>query len=452
MDTLRDDKVTPANKEIIFQENESANLAAELIVANKELSIANKELIFQKKEKKKRGAELNISTLKNLKDRKKDEEYIGRLAAIVESSDDAIISKSLDGVIKSWNKGGEKMFGYTAKEAMGKHISLIIPPEYLFEEKNIAEKVINNEAIRHYETIRTKKNGESFHVAITVSPVKDRSGKIVGLSKIVRDITSSKKSEEDLVKANKMLLVQNEEKEKKAVELEAAIKELESFSYSVSHDLRAPLRAINGFTQIMVEDYLSQLDEEAKIILNEIIRNSHKMGELIDNLLSFSRIGKKPVTLSNINIKELINEVIAELKLEEPNRVFKITIKKLENINGDTNMLRQVFINLISNAFKYTGKKKEAEIEIGSYNEDNNIVYYVKDNGAGFDMRYYDKLFGVFQRLHSSNEFEGTGVGLAIIQKIITKHGGQVWADAKVNEGARFYISLPDSNNQKLIL
>ncbi|MEO7043964.1 MAG: PAS domain S-box protein, partial [Ferruginibacter sp.] len=398
--------------------------------------------------KKKRREELAIITLKNIHDREKDEEYVGRLAAIVEFSNDAIISKSLDGIIKSWNSGAEKMFGHSAKQTIGKNISLITPPEYMIEEQNMIDRILNNEIITNYETIRTKKNGKRFHVAITISPVKNHSGNIVGISKIVRDITSAKKFEEDLIESNKELDFQIKEKEKRTAELEVAIQELESFSYSVSHDLRAPLRAINGFTQIMVDDYASHMDDEAQIIFGEIIRNSSKMGELIDNLLSFSRIGKKATSMSNINIEGLINELIAELKHEEPKRKFKITIQKLENITGDAGMLRQVFINLISNAFKYTGKKEAAEISIGSYKEDNNMVYYVKDNGAGFDMRYYDKLFGVFQRLHSSNEFDGTGVGLAIVQKIIAKHGGTVWAEGIVNEGASFYISLPITYNQ----
>jgi light-regulated signal transduction histidine kinase (bacteriophytochrome) len=168
------------------------------------------------------------------------------------------------------------------------------------------------------------------------------------------------------------------------------------------------------------------------------------MGQLIDNLLEFSRIGKQHVSMGNVNINQLANAVVAELKQDDPRRMIHVTVKNLENVNGDRNMLKQVFINLISNAFKYTGTKDEAIIEIGSYLENEQCIYYVKDNGAGFDMQYYDKLFGVFQRLHSSNEFEGTGVGLAIIQKIIAKHGGKVWAEGKVDEGACFYISLPN--------
>jgi light-regulated signal transduction histidine kinase (bacteriophytochrome) len=256
-------------------------------------------------------------------------------------------------------------------------------------------------------------------------------------------------SNSELKKAEYQIAQLNAQLEQRIVErtvqLETANKELESFSYSVSHDLRAPLRAINGFTQVLVEDYSASLDAEGKDILDDIIRNSQRMGELIDNLLEFSRIGKQNISVATVSIKDMVDSVIADLKHAEPHRNIRVIVNKLENIKADRNMLKQVFINLISNAFKYSGKKAEALVEIGSFQANDYCTYYVKDNGAGFDMLYYDKLFGVFQRLHSNNEFEGTGVGLAIIHKIITKHGGSVWAEAKVNEGACFYFSLPDS-------
>jgi signal transduction histidine kinase len=246
-----------------------------------------------------------------------------------------------------------------------------------------------------------------------------------------------------LAAANKVLLLQNAQKEKRAKELEEAIKELESFSYSVSHDLRAPLRAINGFTKVLVEDFHDQLNEDATELLNEIIANSNRMGELIDNLLEFSRIGKQQVNRAEINVEVMVKSVIAELTALDKNRLAKITVHPLQKIRADRNMLKQVFINLVSNALKYSGRKPDPVIELGSYTENNCVVYYIKDNGAGFDMRYYGKLFGVFQRLHSSAEFEGTGVGLAMIHKIVAKHAGKVWAEGKVNEGACFFISLP---------
>lgn len=269
---------------------------------------------------------------------------------------------------------------------------------------------------------------------------------IIAIKKLFEEKEEKEKHAAELIKANERLLLDKAEKEiraAEALELKKANQELESFSYSVSHDLRGPLRAINGFTQILVEDYSNKLDTDGKDILHEIIANAKKMGDLIDNLLQFSRMGKQQVTMVSVNVKQLIDAAIEEVKLLYPGRKLHIKINNLANIKGDSSMLKQVFINLISNAVKYTGKKQNPVIEIGCYTENDFCTYYIKDNGAGFDMRYYDKLFAVFQRLHSSNEFEGTGVGLAIIQKVIAKHGGKVWAEGAVNKGASFYISLP---------
>ena len=397
-----------------------------------------------------------------------DQEYILRLATIVEFSDDAIISNSLEGVIQTWNKGGENMFGYTAEEAIGQNITLIIPLEYRQEEKKILTQICNYENVDIFETVRIKKNGDRFHVTITVSPLKDKEGRITGISKILQEnllISNLKellyhanqqlafRNEEkerltsDLSVANTELIYQNEQNKKRMLELEAVNKELESFSYSVSHDLTAPLRAISGYTQILLEDFTEKLAGKAKKALDSILKNSKRMRQLINDLLAFSQIGKKKLVKSKVEMTTLVHDIVRELQPEDPNRIFNLTVKKLEDISGDRNLLRQVFVNLISNAFKYTGKLKEVSIEIGSSIENDQCIYYVKDNGAGFDMRYYQKLFGVFQRLHSNNEFEGTGIGLSIIQKIINKHGGKVWAEGKVDEGACFYVSLPWSEN-----
>ena len=643
-----------------------------------------------------------------------DEEYIGHLAAIVESSDDAIISKSLEGIIKSWNKGSEKMFGYSSEEAIGKHISLIIPPEYIQEEKTIVEKIRNNETTDRYETLRVKKNGEQFFVSLTVSPLKDRLGKIIGVSKIARDISAQKKSEAEHIQINKELIFENEEKEKRAEELiiankelafqdaekekraeelsiankelafqnkekekraaeliiankelafqnqekeeraaeliiankelalqnekkekraddliiankelgfqnkekekraaelgianiellfqndekekraaelgiankelvfqngekekrageliianqelafqnkekekragelkianielvfqneekekraaelivantelafqndekekraaelsvankelafqnkekekraaelhianielafqneekekraaeliiankelafqneekidratqlESANKELESFSYSVSHDLRAPLRAIQGYA-CMLKEIQGDSTPEANRMMNNIIKNTKKMGQLIDDLLTFSRLGRKELVKITLSMNDLVTNLCAELKEEQSQSNIEFHIKSLLPAKADAITIKQVWLNLLSNAIKYSKLKDKAIIEISSEIKDNEIIYSIKDNGAGFDMRYAGKLFGVFQRLHSDEEFEGTGVGLAIVQRIIAKHGGRVWAESTVNKGATFFFTL----------
>ncbi len=347
------------------------------------------------------------------------------------------------------------MLVFQNKEKGKRAAELIIAnKELIFQnaekEKRAAELMIANKELVFQNAEKEKRAAELVIANTELAFQNEEKGKraaelIIANKELVFQNAEKEKRAAELAIANEELVFQSTEKEKRALELEEVNNELESFSYSVSHDLRAPLRAINGFTQVLAEDYQEKLDDEAKDLLELIILNSKKMGQLIDNLLEFSRIGKQHVSMGIVNMKQLANAVIAELKQDDPDRIIQVTVKNLENIKGDRNMLKQVFINLISNAFKYTGKKDEAIIEIGSYQINEQCIFYVKDNGAGFDMQYYDKLFGVFQRLHSSIEFEGTGVGLAIIQKIIVKHGGKVWAEGKVNEGACFYISLPNN-------
>ncbi|MCX9011435.1 MAG: ATP-binding protein [Candidatus Methanoperedens sp.] len=233
-----------------------------------------------------------------------------------------------------------------------------------------------------------------------------------------------------------------EELIKRTAQLEAANKELEAFSYSVSHDLRAPLRAIDGFSRVLLEDHSPKLDDEGKRLLNIVRGNTQKMGQLIDDLLTLSRLGRKQMELSDIDMAKLAKATFDELKSTIPERTIMLDIRELPPARGDQSMMRHVFVNLLSNAIKFTRPKENAMIEVGGRTEGRENIYYVKDNGVGFDMQYVNKLFGVFQRLHSADEFEGTGVGLALVQRIIHKHGGRVWAEGKVNEGAVFYFTL----------
>jgi len=217
----------------------------------------------------------------------------------------------------------------------------------------------------------------------------------------------------------------------------------------VSHDLRTPLRAIDGFSRILLEDYSRKLDPECNRLLNIIRDNTHNMGQLIDNLLLFSRLGRTEMQFTEINLQELVKTVFNELKTTTEERNINLNIKKLPRVTGDRSMIRQVFVNLISNAVKFTEPKPRAMIEIGAQKKDDGFICYVKDNGVGFDMQYIDKLFGVFQRLHSAEEFEGTGVGLAIVQRIVQRHGGRVWADGEVNKGATISFMLPKKGGKK---
>ena len=241
-------------------------------------------------------------------------------------------------------------------------------------------------------------------------------------------------------KAEEEVKILNEELEKRVIE---RTKELESFSYSVSHDLRAPIRAIDGFSRKLAEQYESVLDDEGKRLLNIVLKNTKNMGQLIDDLLTFSRLSRKKFELQEINMAELVNEVLKELNEFNEDRKLDISVRELPNVKGDRTLMRQVIVNLLSNSIKFTKSRDTAVIEVGGFAEDNLNSYYVKDNGVGFDMKYVDKAFEVFQRLHSSKEFEGTGVGLAIVHKIIQRHGGEIWAGGEVDKGATFYFSLP---------
>jgi PAS domain S-box-containing protein len=226
-------------------------------------------------------------------------------------------------------------------------------------------------------------------------------------------------------------------------ETKALNRELEAFSYSVSHDLRAPLRSINGYVQVLNEDYFDKMDQEAKRFLKIISTNALRMGQLIDDLLHFSKTGKRELVTSTVDMNDIVNPIVDELTESEPGREIKVNTGKLGMATVDVSLMRQVWINLISNALKYTQKKSETRIEIGCFGDGKDKVYFVKDNGVGFNMKYVDKLFGVFQRLHKPEDFQGTGVGLALVKRIIDKHKGRIWVEAKEDEGATFYFSLP---------
>jgi light-regulated signal transduction histidine kinase (bacteriophytochrome) len=226
------------------------------------------------------------------------------------------------------------------------------------------------------------------------------------------------------------------------LQVEHSNKELESFSYSVSHDLRAPLRALNGYSKILEEDYGSQLDNEARRLLGNIKYNSQKMGVLIDDLLAFSRLGRKEVKKVMVNANDMVQSVLNEMK-GPGNTLPTLEVAPLAPGEADPVLLHQVWVNLISNAVKYSSKVAAPLVKIGCTETDKEVTYFVSDNGAGFDMRYIDKLFGVFQRLHDSSEFDGTGIGLAIVQRVIAKHRGRVWAEGAIDKGATFYFTLP---------
>jgi light-regulated signal transduction histidine kinase (bacteriophytochrome) len=271
-------------------------------------------------------------------------------------------------------------------------------------------------------------HGRDITFLTTRSPLCDEQGAIWGVIGIATDITERKQLEINLAK--------------QAAELEAINKELESFSYSVSHDLRAPLRAIDGFSRIILKKHAAQLDAEAVSKFDIIRSNTEKMGQLIDDLLSFSRLGKAELSRRMVDMNLLVREVLEELEAANPDRNITFKIDPLPQLMVDQHLMKQVWSNLLANAVKFTRNRDVALIEVGVRTEQNDNICFIRDNGAGFDMKYHDKMFGVFQRLHLTSEYEGTGVGLAIVQRIIHRHGGRIWAQGEVDKGATFYFSL----------
>jgi len=382
--------------------------------------------------------------IRDITERKRAEIASNRLAAIVESSDDAIIGKDLNGIISSWNKAAERIFGYTAREMIGTSIMRLIPADRHDEENQILEKIRRGENIEHFETLRQTSDGRMIYMSVTVSPIKDATGKVIGASKVAREITERKAAEKKIRQLNVDL---EQRVVERTAQLQAANQELEAFSNSVSHDLRSPLRHIMGFVEMLEKDAGTSLSAKNLGDLKTISQAAKRMGILIDDLLAFSRIGRSEMQKTEVNLDQLVQETLRDFQAETNERKIAWEVHPLPVVRCDRSLLRMVFVNLLSNAVKFTAARAEAKIEIGSTPGGNGeTVIFIRDNGAGFDPKYTKKLFGVFQRLHSQAEFEGTGIGLANVQRIIHRHGGRAWAEGVVDEGATFYFSIPKQN------
>ena len=365
---------------------------------------------------------------RDLTERKEAEDALHRseqtFQLLVESIKDyAIFMLDPDGRVASWNAAAERIKGYRAQEIIGEHFSMFYPPEDVAQGKPRWELETAEREGRHEdEGWRVRKDGTRFWANVMISPMRDAHGGLIGYAKVTRDLTQRRRTEQSLARSNQ---------------------ELERFSYSVSHDLRAPLRAINGYAQALWEDHAARLDDEGKRLLT-VIRDSAKLGgQLIDALLNFSRVGRQALARAPVDLTALAETVVAELRQSAGGVSVEVVLMPLPSAVGDPALLRHVLVNLIGNAFKFSATRAHPNVEIGARRDGSEVTYYVKDNGVGFDMQYAGKLFGVFQRLHRPDEFEGTGVGLALAQRIVQRHGGRIWAEAKPNEGATFSFTLP---------
>jgi PAS domain S-box-containing protein len=367
------------------------------------------------------------SAIRDITERRQAEQHRFRLAAIVDASHDAIVGKTLEGVVISWNQGAEHLFGYGADEMVGRSILLLVPPERQDEEREILAAMARGE-VRHFETRRRRKDGRTIDVSVTTSPVHDAGGRVVGIAKVARDITERKRSDEALTRAKDAA--------------EAATRELEAFSYSVAHDLRAPLRGMNGFAHVLLDDYDDKLDAEGRDCLHEITSNAAKMGGLIDALLILSKVTRSDWRPERTNLSVLFREILAQLAAGDPQRKLSVIIREDVFADVDPGLARALFDNLVGNAWKFTAAVPVARIEFGAVDEQGKQKLFVSDNGAGFDMAHATKLFAPFQRLHTLGEFPGTGIGLATAQRIVHRHGGRIWAEGKVGEGAVFSFTL----------
>lgn len=374
-----------------------------------------------------------------------------RLAAIVESSDDAIISKSLGGIIATWNAGAERVFGYTAEEAIGRHVTILFPPGHLDEETAIISRIRRGERIHHYETKRKRKDGAILDISLSVSPLYDADGKIVGASKIARDITQSKLDEAELKRTAAELEKSRNELEHRVEERTASLREavaqMEELSYTVSHDLRAPLRAMYVHCNVLMDEYGEFLAQKPEAIasVQRIAENCGRLDKMIRDVLAYGRVARDQISLERVSLDKLVRETISHYpQLQTPDSV--VHVAPLGDVMAHEPALVQILSNLLTNAVKFVPAGKVPEVWVWAEREEGRVKLWVEDNGIGIDPKYHHRLFAMFERIHPNLPFEGTGVGLAIVRKATERMGGQVGVISDGLNGSRFWIELPEAS------
>jgi len=357
-------------------------------------------------------------------------------ASLLNLTHDTIFVRDMSDTITYWNRGAQELYGWTAEEAIGKRAHQLLQTVFPVPVEEIHAELLRS-GRWDGELEKTRNDGTPIVVASRWSLRRDEREQPVAILETNNDITERKRREQEIRTLNKDL-------EKRTAELEAINKELEAFAYSISHDLRAPLRHMVGYAELLQKHVSSTLDETGHDYLRSILESAKRMGTLIDDLLAFSRIGRAETQKTTVSLDQLLKEALSEVQQETEGRNIIWKIGALPVVFGDRSMLRLVLVNLLSNAVKFTRTRSQAEIEIGCTDDkDDYVVVFIRDNGVGFNMKYAHKLFGVFQRLHRQEAFEGTGIGLATVQRIINRHGGRVWAEGLKDEGAVFYFSAP---------
>lgn len=348
-----------------------------------------------------------------------------RLAAIVDSSDDAIIGKSLDGEITSWNAGAERLYGYTAKEAIGQKMRIVMSETEMEEENALLARVARNQRVEHFETHRRRKDGGEFDVSVSLSPVRLSSGEIAGASSITRDITDLKRQQEELRRSNA---------------------DLQQFAYVASHDLQEPLRMVASYVDLLAERYKGQLDDRADRYIGYASEGARRMQQLVKALLTYSRLNTRAKPFAEIDLNAVAARTVRALGLQIHETGAEIEIGVLPSIEGDEVQLEQLFQNLIANALKFRGEAAP-RVRIDAKRQGRDWEVSVSDNGIGMDMRHVERIFEMFQRLHARGAYEGSGIGLALAKRIVERHGGRIWVESAPGEGSTFYFTLKASQD-----
>lgn len=361
-----------------------------------------------------------------------------RLAAIVAGSDDAIVSKDLKGVVRSWNPGAERIFGYTAAEMIGKPVTVLMPPDRVTEEQLILSRLQRGERVDHFQTLRVRKDGRPIDVSLTISPIHDSEGRVVGASKIARDITQLKLAHEKL--ETHAVELESKVRERTA-RLEGMVAELEAFSYSLSHDMRAPLRAIHSFSEIVIADYGDRIPEGVEY-LRKVINATGRMDRLIRDVLGFARLSRADITVSPVDVDTLVRDIILERPELQPPLALVTVEGSLPPVLGHDASLTQCLTNLIENAVKFVAAEVTPRVVVFASPAGEHVRICIRDNGIGVSAAGQKRLFNIFQRLHSPERFQGTGVGLAIVRKAAERMGGAVGIESAEGQGSTFWVEL----------